>query len=157
MDCSPPGSSVHGISQARMLEWVAISVSKGIFPTQCLSCIAGRFFTAEPPGKPPCWCKELHQFPNGKQIEQRCRHLLNLSKKTKETEQAGASRREALPRLLPFTVLRHVPAAGSPWVNRTSVVLAARDLAVPAHLSQPTSTVTAVHCSEGEAGREWGQ
>ena len=29
MDCSPPGSSVHGILQARMLEWVAISVSRG--------------------------------------------------------------------------------------------------------------------------------
>ena len=34
MDCSPPGSSVHGISQARILEWVAISDSRGIFPTQ---------------------------------------------------------------------------------------------------------------------------
>ena len=29
MDCSPPGSSVHGISQARMLEWVAMPSSKG--------------------------------------------------------------------------------------------------------------------------------
>ena len=29
MDCSPPGSSVHGISQARTLEWVAISFSRG--------------------------------------------------------------------------------------------------------------------------------
>ena len=29
MDCSPPGSSVHGISQARILEWVAISCSRG--------------------------------------------------------------------------------------------------------------------------------
>ena len=29
MDCSPPGSSVHGISQARILEWVAISLSRG--------------------------------------------------------------------------------------------------------------------------------
>ena len=29
MDCSPPGSSVHGISQARVLEWVAISFSRG--------------------------------------------------------------------------------------------------------------------------------
>ena len=29
MDCSPPGSSVHGISQARLLEWVGISFSKG--------------------------------------------------------------------------------------------------------------------------------
>ena len=29
MDCSPPGSSVHGISQARILEWAAISSSRG--------------------------------------------------------------------------------------------------------------------------------
>ena len=34
MDCSPPGSSVHGIYQARILEWVAVSFSRGIFPTQ---------------------------------------------------------------------------------------------------------------------------
>ena len=30
-DCSPPGSSAHGISQARILEWVAISFSRGSF------------------------------------------------------------------------------------------------------------------------------
>ena len=29
MDCSPPGSSIHGILQARILEWVAISSSRG--------------------------------------------------------------------------------------------------------------------------------
>ena len=29
MDCSPPDSSVHGISQGRILEWVAISASRG--------------------------------------------------------------------------------------------------------------------------------
>ena len=29
MDCSPPGSSVHGIHQARILEWIAISFSRG--------------------------------------------------------------------------------------------------------------------------------
>ena len=34
MDCSPPGSSVHGISQERTLEWITISFSRGIFPTQ---------------------------------------------------------------------------------------------------------------------------
>ena len=34
MDCSLPGSSVHGISQARILEWVNISSSREIFPTQ---------------------------------------------------------------------------------------------------------------------------
>ena len=30
MDCSPPGSSVHGVSQARILEWVAIPLSGGL-------------------------------------------------------------------------------------------------------------------------------
>ena len=34
MNCSPPGSSVHGIFRARILEWGAISYSRGIFPTQ---------------------------------------------------------------------------------------------------------------------------
>ena len=34
MDCSPPGSSVHRISQARILEWVAISFFMGVFPAQ---------------------------------------------------------------------------------------------------------------------------
>ena len=34
MDCSLPGSSVHGISQARILEWVAIPFIQGIFLTQ---------------------------------------------------------------------------------------------------------------------------
>ena len=55
MDCSPPGSSVHGISQARILEWVAISFSKGSSQPRgqtCISCLAYRFFTTEPPGKP---------------------------------------------------------------------------------------------------------
>ena len=48
IDCSPPGSSVHGISQARILEWVAIPFSRGSsWPRNwtCVSCIAGRFFT----------------------------------------------------------------------------------------------------------------
>ena len=55
MDCSPPGSSVHGISQARMLEWVAISFSRrSSWPRDwtSISCNTGRFFTTEPPG----WC-----------------------------------------------------------------------------------------------------
>ena len=33
-DCSPPGSSVHGISQERTLEWVTMPSSRGISPTQ---------------------------------------------------------------------------------------------------------------------------
>ena len=36
MDWSPPGSSVHSIFQSRILEWVAISFSRGFFPTQGL-------------------------------------------------------------------------------------------------------------------------
>ena len=48
MDCSLPGSSVHGIFQARVLDWVAISFSRGSsWPrdqTQ-VSCIVGRCFT----------------------------------------------------------------------------------------------------------------
>ena len=45
---SPPGSSVHGILQARILKWVAISFSRGSsLPRNqtWVSCIAGRFFT----------------------------------------------------------------------------------------------------------------
>ena len=37
MDWSLPGSSVHGISQARLLEWVAIFNSRGVFLTQGLN------------------------------------------------------------------------------------------------------------------------
>ena len=37
MDCSPPGSSVHGILQARILEWAAIPFSRGNLPTQGLN------------------------------------------------------------------------------------------------------------------------
>ena len=48
VDCSPPGSSVHGIMQARIQEWVAIPFSRGSsWPRDWIpvSCIAGRFFT----------------------------------------------------------------------------------------------------------------
>ena len=49
MDCSPPGSSIHGISQTRILEWIVISFSRGSFQSRDwtqVSCIAGRFFTS---------------------------------------------------------------------------------------------------------------
>ena len=47
MDCSPPGSSVYGISQARILEFVAISFSRGSSPPRDrfhVSVLAGGFF-----------------------------------------------------------------------------------------------------------------
>ena len=59
MDCSLPGSSVHSVFQARILEWVTIPFSRGSSQPRdqtcfsCTSCIAGRFFTNEPPGKSP--------------------------------------------------------------------------------------------------------
>ena len=55
MNCSQPGSSVPGISQVIMLDWVAISFSRGSsLPRDwtMASCISGGFFTAEPPGNP---------------------------------------------------------------------------------------------------------
>ena len=47
VDCSPPGSSIHGILQARILEWGAVSFSRGSSQPRDwtrVSCIAGRFF-----------------------------------------------------------------------------------------------------------------
>ena len=49
MDCSPPGSSAHGISHTRKLEWVAISCSRGSSQPRdgtCVSCVLciGRWF-----------------------------------------------------------------------------------------------------------------
>ena len=54
-DCSPAGSSVHGILQARTLGWVAMPFSSGSSPPRdqtLVSCITGGFSTAEPLGKP---------------------------------------------------------------------------------------------------------
>ena len=48
MDCSAPGSCIHGILQARVLEWVAIPFSMGSpWPREqtCVSCIEGGLFT----------------------------------------------------------------------------------------------------------------
>ena len=54
LECSPPGSSVHGVFQAKVLEWVSLSILQGIFLTwlrdwirvSWVSCIAGGFFTS---------------------------------------------------------------------------------------------------------------
>ena len=59
INCSPPGSSIHGIFQARILEWVASSSSKGSSWSRdwvCASNVsstADRFFSTEPLGKVP--------------------------------------------------------------------------------------------------------
>ena len=55
MDCSPPGSSVHGISQENILEWVVKSFTRG-FPDPGIEpvspALADGSFTAETPRKP---------------------------------------------------------------------------------------------------------
>ena len=58
VDCSPPGSSVLGILQAGILEWIAIPVSRGssqLRDRTQVSCIVGRFFTV--------WTTEKSLFP----------------------------------------------------------------------------------------------
>ena len=72
MDCSLPGSSVHGILQKRILGMGCHFLPQGIFPTQGSNLHLLRcwwFFTAEPPGKPKylsaCLCvhSQLHMCP----------------------------------------------------------------------------------------------
>ena len=55
MDCSLPGTSVHGILQPRTLEWVAMPSARGSSQPRDpihVSCFADKFFSTEPPGKP---------------------------------------------------------------------------------------------------------
>ena len=58
MNCSLPGSSVHGILQARILKWVAMPSSRGSSQARgrtcasCGFCITGAFFTTEASQKP---------------------------------------------------------------------------------------------------------
>ena len=55
MDSSLPSSPIHGILQARILEWIAISFSRGSTWSRdktCVLCLEDGFFTSEPPGKP---------------------------------------------------------------------------------------------------------
>ena len=62
-DCSSPGSSVHGILQARILEWVAIFFSRGSSQPRDwsqVSCIGGRFFTVWATRE--SWKMKIHSF-----------------------------------------------------------------------------------------------
>ena len=67
MDCSQPNSFIREISQARILEWVAISFFRdlpdpGIEPAS--PALAGGFFTTELLGKPLCKCIWSDKFAN---------------------------------------------------------------------------------------------
>ena len=93
MNCSPPGSSVHGILQARMLEWVAIPFSRGSSQprdwTQVI-CIAGSFFTV--------WATQLMEKYKSKSQQDVTLHLSewlsskrqkNITNVVKDTEKRG--------------------------------------------------------------------
>ena len=62
MDCSLRGLFVHGVFQARILEWVAISFSREssqLRDLTCVCCTEDRFFTTERPGS-PCFVLAVH-------------------------------------------------------------------------------------------------
>ena len=76
MDCSPPGSPVHGLSQTRILDWVSISFSRGSSPPRIKlkspvsPALASEFFTTAPPGKPTLSPTKWMETPRG--------HLLDM-------------------------------------------------------------------------------
>ena len=83
MDCSRPHTSVHGIPQARIMEQVVISFSRGSSQPRDrnrVSCTDSRFLTTEPPGKPKCrhkrikmkWCTRRLQCFWNKSLELSC-------------------------------------------------------------------------------------
>ena len=83
MDYSPPGSSVHGILQARILEWVAIPFSRGSsWPRDQIwvFCIAGRLFTI--------WVtrEDFKCSHCGLQIWFRSKHSLSVKKKNRKLQ-----------------------------------------------------------------------
>ena len=65
MHCSAPGFSVHEVSQARILKWIAISYLRGSSQPgdwTLISCIGRWVFTAEPPGKPRVCIRQVAIF-----------------------------------------------------------------------------------------------
>ena len=104
MDCSLPGSSVHGISQARILEWVAVPSSRGSSrprdPSRIsyVSCIGSWFFTLSAAWEAPVFSQSGASNPRLKTM------LLSIACITCHT---------SLIALLPELALHHP----SPWKN----------------------------------------
>ena len=72
MDCSPPGSSVSGILQARILKWVAIPFSRGSSQPRDwtgVSCLQADSLSSEPQGKPAIWIVQMR-------INLKCLHVI---------------------------------------------------------------------------------
>ena len=88
MDCSPPGSSVHGILQARRLEWVAMPSSRGSLWSRDqthISCTAGGSSPSKAQGKPSCHLRP-QQSPRGGEMEMALQPWLFYRCKVKVTQ-----------------------------------------------------------------------
>ena len=89
MDCSPPSSSVHGIFQARILEWVAISYSRGSSwlrdrtRVSCISCFGRQILYHYHQSFPPIWQPSFY-LQAGK-----WKNLTSPRETTKDTEIGG--------------------------------------------------------------------
>ena len=105
MDCSLPGSSVHGIFQARILEWVAISFSRGsswLRDQAQVSCTTGRFFTV--------WIQETWKNKqNNKTFKEKGRYKLPINhQKTWKNKQNGKTLKEKGRYKLPMSGIRQM-------------------------------------------------
>ena len=111
MNCSPPGSSVHEILQARILEWVAMLFYKGSSPPRDwirVSCIADRFFTIwanrHAFNLPSCaWhgAPQSLEFPMMRSIKVSWGNL-RLGARCQETNQVMRRLKLSVPTLLPL-------------------------------------------------------
>ena len=130
MNCSPPGSSVHRISQTRILEWVAIPFSRGSSQTRDQThspSLAGMFFVTEPPGKPPClllWPKGFKRLAFKSEIFVHSLFLslnylyntpvLSLSNLGRNTSR---DRNSAIPQFSSVHSLSRVRLFATPWIT----------------------------------------
>ena len=123
MDCSPPGSSVHGILQARILEWVSMPYAKVSSQPRdqtyisCISCIGRQvLYQFFPPGKPlTCdLCDTLPKMHKLNWIMRKYQTNPNWESFTKEL--AGTLQKQSrLWRLLPPHPPPTPPKKKKPW------------------------------------------
>ena len=101
MDCSLPGSPVHGISQARILKWVAISSSMGSSEPRSPA-LAGGLFTSEAPGKL-------------RYVMALCKHTPRVDSRSSAFKISSGNRDLSLPGLLLMSYHNGVPSILGDW------------------------------------------
>ena len=104
MDCSSPGSSVHGVLQARTLEWAAMPSSRGSsWPRDrtCMFyiiCIGSGFFPTSAPGKPTfCVRNTLKEIPEWVLIWKWKRKIAGVTRSRDHTYQGAGTMSVAFP------------------------------------------------------------